>query len=181
MPAIDPEEYFDDVEAREVDTKTTKRLSETIPEVLGQTVLQGESGLGKSVFLRRLVHSAKSPIVYLPAESTDHGVMEAIQLRLKGKASDEEFLRSIIWAGGLRIVIDGLNEVTVETREKLRRFLDEYPKAHVLLATQPIQWKRPPKARLFQLLKLSDDRIQRFLESRFKTFPAPRPMVQGLP
>ena len=76
-------------------------------------------------------------------------------------------------------MIDGLNEVTVETREKIRRFTDEYPKAHVLLTTQPIQWKRPPRARTFQLLKLSDDRILRFLESRFDGFPAPRPMEES--
>ena len=126
----------------------------------------------------RLVRSVKVPIVYLPAESCDHGVQDAIQLRLKGKASDDAFLKSIIWSGGLRIVIDGLNEVTIETREKIRRFVDDFPKAHVLLATQPMFWKRPPKARLFRLRPLSDNGILSFLESRYGSFNAPAPMSE---
>ena len=163
-------EYFEDVQIREGDRCSP--LKEAIAEVTGQIVLEGESGLGKSMFLRRLTGSAKEPIVYLPAGSCDQGVFEAIQIRLKGKAGDEAFLKSIIWSGGLRIVIDGLNEVTVETREKIRRFLEDFPKAHVLLATQPMLWKRPPKARVLMLLPLSDDRILAFLESRFGTFGA---------
>ena len=168
--------FFEDVEVQELQTTKAIRLSCAIPEVRGQIVLEGESGLGKSIFLRRLVRNTEFPIAYLPADSCDHGVLEAIQLRLKGKASDDAFLKSIIWSGGLRIVIDGLNEVSVETRVKIRRFLDDFPKAHILLATQPLLWKRPPKARVFRLLKLSDDRILAFLESRYATFTVPAPM-----
>jgi HEAT repeat protein len=164
----DLEEYFEDVQVQEEEKKS--RLSEAIPEVRGQIVLEGESGLGKSMFLRRLVKNTKQPTAYLPAEKCAQGVFELIQLRLKGKAGDESFLKSIIWSGGLRIVVDGLNEVTVETREKILRFLDDFPKAHILLSTQPMLWKRPPKARALKLLTFSDDRILSFLQSRYVVF-----------
>jgi hypothetical protein len=163
-------QYFDDVEVQEADTSSPIRIDEAIPEVRGQVVFEGESGIGKSMFLRRLVKQTKFPITYLPAEYCDHGVLEGIQLRLKGKAADESFLKSIIWSGGLRVIIDGLNEVTVETREKIRRFLDDFPKAHVLLATQPLLWKRPPRAKAFRLMKLDDRRILSFLQSRYASF-----------
>jgi hypothetical protein len=74
------------------------------------------------------------------------------------------------------VVVDGLNEVSVETREKIRDFLEESPKAHILLATQPMRWKRPPKARLLRMLKLTDDRILEFLKSRYASFD-PRPSM----
>jgi HEAT repeat protein len=173
------EEYFEDVEVLEADTGTVARLGDAIPQVLGQMILEGESGLGKSIFLRRLVKYARQSIVYLPATSCDQGLLEAIQIRLQGKAGDDTFLKSIIWSGGLRIIIDGLNEVTIETREKIRRFMDEFPKAHILLATQPMLWKHPPLARVFRLRKLSDGRILRFLESRYPTFHAPIPMTEA--
>jgi HEAT repeat protein len=150
-------EYFEDVQVQEGGKQA--RLSEAITEVKGQIVLEGESGLGKSMFLRRLVKNTKPPIAYLPAENCDHGVFELIQLKLKGRAGDQSFLKSIIRSGGLRIVIDGLTDVTEEARENIRQFLDDFPKAHVLLTIQPMLWKRPAKARVLRLLPLGDDRI----------------------
>jgi HEAT repeat protein len=172
-------EYYADVEVQEIGGTHPMCLGDAIPEVRGHILLEGESGLGKSMFLRRLVKDAKFPIAYLPADSCDHGVFEGIQLRLKGKARDDSFLKTILWSGGLRVVIDGLNEVTVETREKIRRFLDDFPKAHVLLATQPLQWKRPPNARALRLLKLSDSLILNFLETRYSSFHDSAPMTQA--
>lgn len=164
-------DYFEDIQVQE--GEKTLRLGDAIPVVDGQIVLEGESGLGKSTFLRRLAKNAPHPLAYLPAENCDRGVFELIQLKLKGKASDEQFLKSVIWSGGLRVIVDGLNEVTVETREKIRRFVDDFPKAHVLLATQPMLWKRPPKARILRLLKLDDARILSFLTSRYPTVAGP--------
>jgi HEAT repeat protein len=123
--------------------------------------------------LGRLVKNTKRPLPIFQQRIAITQFFELIQLRLKGKAGDESFLMSIIWSGGLRIVVDGLNEVTVETREKIRRFLDDFPKAHVLLTTQPMLRKRRPKARSVRLLPLSNDRILGFLESRYASFNAP--------
>jgi hypothetical protein len=118
-------QYFEDIEVQGTEGSGRESLSHAIPEVRDQIVFEGESGLGKSMFLRRLVKDTKAPIVYLPADNCDPGVFAAIQRRLKGKAGDEKFLKSIISIGGLPVVIDGLNEVTVETREKIR-FLDDF-------------------------------------------------------
>jgi hypothetical protein len=170
-------DYFEDIQVQEGERMAP--LSDTVPEVVGQIVLEGESGLGKSMFLRRLAKNAQHPLAYLPADSCDQGVFEIIQLRLKGKASDPQFLRSVIWSGGLRVIVDGLNEVTVETREKIRRFLDDFPKAHVLLATQPMLWKKPPKARVLRVLKLSDDRILSFLDSRYPSVARPSALSEA--
>ena len=170
-------DYFEDIQVRH--GENSYPIAQAIPEVLGQIILEGESGLGKSIFLRRLVNKSVRATAYFPAENCDHGVFELIQLKLKGKAGDEAFLRSIIWSGGLSIVIDGLNEVTVETREKIRRFLDDFPKANVLLATQPLHWKRPPKANVYRILPLTDDRIQSFLESRYPTFTPPVALIEN--
>jgi hypothetical protein len=167
-------DYFTDVEVQGRGQQAKLRIGEAIPFVRDQIVLEGESGLGKSTFLRLLVKGYRSPIVYLPASSCEHGVFEAIQLRLKGKASDEKFLNTVIWSGGLSVVVDGLNEVTVETRETIQRFLRDFPKAHVILATQPLLWKRPPKAQVFSMLPLSEDRILKFLESRYQSFQIPK-------
>jgi hypothetical protein len=38
---------------------------------------------------------------------------------LRGKASDEKFLNTIIWSGGLSVIVDGLNEVTVRVLEEI--------------------------------------------------------------
>jgi HEAT repeat protein len=170
-------DYFEDIQVRH--GENCYPIAEAIPEVLGQIVLEGESGLGKSIFLRRLVNKSVRATSYFPADNCDRGVFESIQSKLKGKAGDENFLRSIIWSGGLSIVIDGLNEVTVETREKIRRFVDDFPKANVLLATQPLLWKRPPKAKVYRLLPLTDDRIQDFLESRYPTFTPPVALTEN--
>ncbi len=168
------DDYFPDVQVQQRGQTERLQISKAVPSVRGQIVLEGESGLGKSTFLRLLVRGYRSPIVYLPASSCEHGVFEAIQLRLKGKASDEKFLNTIIWSGGLSVIVDGLNEVTVETRETIQRFLRDFSRAHVILASQPLLWKRPPKARIFLMLPLSEDRILKFLESRYRIVEAPR-------
>jgi hypothetical protein len=169
-------EYFDDVDVREIESNTETSLSRAIPHVFGQIILEGGSGLGKSMFLRALVGKTQAPIAYLPASRCDKGVVAAIQDKVEGYVKDEAFLKTVIYSGGIQVVIDGLNEVSVETREKIRNFLDAFPKAHVLLATQPMNWKRPPRARLLRLLELSDDRILRFLLSRYASFD-PRPSM----
>lgn len=177
-----PQEYFSDVQISTdggPESSQPQPAAIVIPSVHGQMILEGESGLGKSMFVRSLIESTAKPIAYLQASDCGHGVLEAIQRKLRGKAADEAFLSSIIYSGGLQIAVDGLNEVTVETRETIRRFLDDFPKAHVLLATQPLQWKRPHRMRVFQLQKLDDQRILRFLESRYASFAPPISMDES--
>jgi hypothetical protein len=161
------DDYFPGVAVEEKGKEGQREIWAAIPDIKGQIVLEGESGLGKTTFLRLLVKRSLAPVAYLPASSCENGVFEAIQLRLKGNAADEAFLKTIIWSGGLKVVVDGLNEVTVETRERIQRFLIDFPKAHVLLATQPLRWTRPPKARVCRMLPLAEDKILEFLLGRF--------------
>ena len=55
-------------------------------------------------------------LVYLPAYKCEKGVIEAIQEKLRGQAQDVNFLKSLIYSGAIDIYIDGLNEVTADTR-----------------------------------------------------------------
>jgi ABC-type ATPase involved in cell division len=64
-------DYFEDIEVRQGEISLP--LSYSIPDVLGQNVLEGESGLGKSTFLRLLVNRSKRTNVYLLAETATTG------------------------------------------------------------------------------------------------------------
>lgn len=85
----------------------------------GQIILEGASGLGKTMFLRHLVSKSKRIVVYLLAEKCSGGVIEAIQAKLHGLAEKSDFLESLIYSGAIDICIDGLNEVSADTRAKV--------------------------------------------------------------
>jgi HEAT repeat protein len=163
------EHYFPNVEAKENPTGMVKRLAEAVPEIRGQIILEGESGLGKTIFLRRLVGQSPHTIAYLPADAcaSDAGPLGAIRQRLKGKAGDEGFLKGMIYSGGLGIVIDGINEVDVDARHRILAFLSEFPRSHILLATQPLQWKPPARARVVVLQPLAENKMAEFLKTRY--------------
>lgn len=63
-----------------------------IPRLRGQIVLEGASGLGKSMFIKHLLRTSKRLSVFLPAERCKPGVIEAIQTKLEGHAKDTSFL-----------------------------------------------------------------------------------------
>jgi integrase len=49
------------------------------------------------------------------------------------------FVRSMVYAGALVVIVDGLNEVSADTREKVRSFAADMSKGIVFVATQPIE------------------------------------------
>ncbi|HEY0480545.1 MAG TPA: HEAT repeat domain-containing protein [Kofleriaceae bacterium] len=147
-------------------SKLRARITEAITGIRGRIVLEGESGLGKSVFLRRLVWNATRPTVYLPAERCAGGVLGAVQQKLHGFARDESFLQTLVYTGGLDLCIDGLNEVTPETRAEITQFVLRHPHANVLLATQPLLDWRPPGC-MYRLLPLGAPQTLEFLGSRY--------------
>jgi len=132
----------------------------------GQIILEGESGLGKSMFLRHKIRHARRLVVFLPATKCDGGVLQAIQAKLEGPARDEVYLRSLIFAGSLDVIIDGLNEVSSDTRAKVIQFAESFFKGNLLLASQPMVWQPPPLAKVYVLQPLEEDQIERFLGSR---------------
>lgn len=162
--AID--EYFAEMEVIDAFTGKQQNISSAIPDVRGHIVLEGESGLGKTMFLRSLVASSRRTIAFLLAEQCQPGVFEAIQQRLEGQAADFVYLRNIIWSGGLSVVIDGLNNASADTRANIAEFVRKYTKTHILVTTQPLEWKAPATAKVYRLLPLNDVKIQVFLLSR---------------
>jgi hypothetical protein len=171
LDSFDDNLYFDDIEIVSEHSREKSSLLETISEIKRQIVLIGDSGLGKSMFIRHMVLSSKRIVTYLPAERCSNGVIEAIQAKLHGIAKDPNFLRSLIYTGAMDICIDGLNAVDEYTHVLVTDFANNFPKANIIIATQPLpNWKRPSKAQSYILQPLRRDQMERFLFSRFGEF-----------
>ena len=108
--------YFPESCVKPPISEQTVPITTALPSVKGQIVLEGDSGLGKSMFLRHLLKNTSNVAVYLAAYKCEKGVIEAIQAKLHGQAQDVHFLKSLIYSGAIDIYIDGLNEVTADTR-----------------------------------------------------------------
>lgn len=141
-------------------------ITEAIPDLKGQIVLEGESGLGKTMALKQLVRRSRRLVVYLSARKCANGVIEAIRDRLHGPAQDTEFLQSLIYCGAIDICIDGLNEVTPDTRAKITLFAETYFRGNIAMTAQPMDWTPPVNARVYQLQPLTSAQIGDFLRSR---------------
>ncbi len=146
-------------------------ICEAIPTVKGQIVFQGESGIGKTMFLRYLVQADNRIAVYLLAEKCDLGVEAAIQAKVYGFARNESFLRSLIYSKAIDIYIDGLNEVSPETRVKITSFVENNFKGNIIIGTQRLEWNPPPIANIYELQPLAREQIFDFLRSRFFDLP----------
>ncbi|MBE9004092.1 HEAT repeat domain-containing protein [Fortiea sp. LEGE XX443] len=146
-------------------------VTAALPKIHGQVILQGDSGLGKSMFLRHLLTNSRRIVVYLPAQKCDKGVIEAIQDKLHGQAQDAGFLKNLIYSGAIDICIDGLNEVTAETRAKICQFVESYFRGNIIMTTQPLEWTPPSTAKTYYLQPLEQTQIQEFLLSRQPRLP----------
>ena len=141
-------------------------LQEAIPKIRGQIVLEGESGLGKSMFLHSLAKRSDRILVYLNASRCTSGVMSAIQAKLPGPARDPKFLRDLIYSGAIDICIDGLNEVSADTRARITSFVESYFRGNIIMTTQPLEWTPPATAKTYVLQPLMRSQIEAFLISR---------------
>ena len=163
---FDPTAYFPESLVTLVGSRQSTPLSTTIPAIQGQIILEGSSGLGKSLFLRHLVQRSRRIVVFLPARKCENGVIEAVQAKLHGPAQDAEFLKNLIYSGAIDICIDGLNEVSADTRAKISQFVESYFKGNIILTTQPIEWIAPTTAKIYELQPLQPEQIETFLGSR---------------
>jgi hypothetical protein len=169
LESFEPQAYFEDSEVWR--KEGTQPITEAIPEIRGQIILEGESGLGKTIFLRHLVQRSKRILVYLPAEKCSQGVIEAIQAKLHGPAKDSDFLRNLIYSGAIDICIDGLNQVSADTRARVKEFVESYFKGNILLATQPLEWTPPSTAKVYIMQPLKREQVERFLVTRQSSLP----------
>jgi hypothetical protein len=115
--------------------------------------------------------SSKRIVVYLPAQKCDKGVIEAIQIKLHGQAQDADFLKNLIYSGAIDICIDGLNEVTADTRAKICQFVESYFRGNIIMTTQPLEWTPPKTAKIYYLQPLTRNQIEQFLLSRTPRLP----------
>jgi HEAT repeat protein len=171
---FNPAGYFPNsgvLETGVLETKVNYPLSQAIPSINGQIILEGDSGLGKSMFLRHLLKTSPRTIVYLPAQKCDKGIIEAIQIKLHGQAQDAEFLKNLIYSGAIDICIDGLNEVTADTRAKICQFVESYFRGNIIMTTQPLEWTPPKTAKIYYLQTLTAQQIEDFLISRTPLLP----------
>ena len=139
---------------------------ETLAKSKDQVVLEGESGLGKTMCFRYLANRSNKPFAFLHATRCSQGVIPALQEKLHGFTQDEKFLASIIHEGGLDLCIDGLNEVSPDTRAKITQFVEQHFEGIILLGTQPLEWQPPATAKIYRLLPLNREQIEAFLLSR---------------
>ncbi|BAY32367.1 HEAT repeat-containing PBS lyase [Nostoc carneum NIES-2107] len=168
---FNPQAYFPDSQVKLPNTEEPVAITQVLPNIKGQIVLEGDSGLGKSMFLRHLVKTSPRLVVYLPARKCDKGVIEAIQAKLHGQAQDADFLKNLIYSGALDICIDGLNEVTADTRAKITQFVESYFRGNIIMTTQPLEWTPPSTAKIYKLQPLEQGQIQQFLISRQPRLP----------
>ncbi|MDZ7995057.1 MAG: HEAT repeat domain-containing protein [Nostoc sp. EfeVER01] len=175
---FNPEAYFPNSKVKVPGVDEPVPITQVLPSIKGQVILEGDSGLGKSMFLRYLVKTSGRLVVYLPAHKCDKGVIEAIQAKLHGQAQDADFLKNLIYSGALDICIDGLNEVTADTRAKICQFAESYFRGNIIMTTQPLEWTPPSTAKIYKLLPLEEPQIQQFLISRQPRLPK-NAKVQG--
>ncbi|HEX3415354.1 MAG TPA: ATP-binding protein, partial [Stellaceae bacterium] len=147
------------------------RLADALPDIAGVCLLVGESGLGKTLFLRRIAKRSHRPLAFLHAQGCADGVPEAIAQATKG-VQDPRFFESMIFTGSLAVIIDGLNEVSAEARGKILEFFKRNTRdGNILVSTQPLEWGDKdgppvPGARILELLPLDRVRMESFLLSR---------------
>jgi hypothetical protein len=76
------------------------------------------------------------------------------------------FIRSVVHTKAMMVIIDGLNEVSADTREKVSTFAREMSKGDIFIGTQPIEWTPPTQGKMIELLPLDRSETERFLLSR---------------
>lgn len=179
LDRFNPDFYFDGSDVKRQGSDEAIPLRQAIPSLKGQVVLEGDSGLGKTMFLRHLLQQSDRIVVYLPATKCAEGAIEAIQKKLHGdELKDPKFLQSLIYSGAIDICIDGLNEVSPDTRAKINQFVESHFRGNILLTTQPLEWKPPATAKTYIMQPLQPDQIERYLLSRRSFLPKSSP-VQG--
>ncbi len=171
LEAFDEDTYFHDGCVVPKGLTEELPLHDAIPRVRGQIILIGESGSGKTMFTRWMLQRTRRLTVFLPAGRCVRGVVEAIQDKLHGVATDKEFLQQLISQGAIDIVIDGLNEVSMTTQAKVLRFVQSEYKGNLLLLTQPIEWKPPASMRVYTLQPLRPEQLAAFLKTCYGMLP----------
>lgn len=169
----------------------TKRRSGTVEELRDSNIpekrmmIWGEAGLGKSTTLeylsyvdarRRLKNpNANIPILVLLGllTSADYSIKQYICDKLK---IGNEICEMLLLEGKINLFVDGLNEIpndagsmlkTMRMRE-IKSLIDKYPKTFIIITNRPQDSRDFSKVPIFNLVKLSVDEINDFIEKNVK-------------
>ena len=140
---------------------------QVLSPVKGQVVLQGESGLGKTMLMRNLINRSKAITAFLPAARCVEGIIPAVQQKLPLLEQDTPFLERLIYVGSVNLFIDGINEISAQACAKLSDEIERYIRGNLLLSTQPMEWSPPVSARVYMLKPLNETHIEEFLLTRY--------------
>ena len=88
----------------------------------GSYFFEGSSGSGKTRLLRQLARNSRDPFAYIEARKCTVGVIQAILEELPPKFRDSGLIERAVYAGTIRLAIDGLNEASPSARAQIRRF-----------------------------------------------------------
>jgi hypothetical protein len=156
--------FFGKARAR-LDGGAPVSVETTLRGLRGTVVIRGEAGLGKTSALRWLALSAERPVAFLHAADCSEGVDVAIA-RMIQQVQEVGFIRSMVHTRAMMVIVDGLNEVSADTREKVSAFARDMSKGDVFIGTQPIEWVTPMGARIVELLPLDRAETESFLLTR---------------
>ena len=171
LGSFNAESYFKKFNLKESATGDKFDITGLSSKIKGQIIIEGESGLGKTMLLKYLIKESKKIAVFLPAEKCNDGIIAAIKRNVFGFAETDQFLMKLVYIGAIDIYIDGLNEVSADTRAKVCDFCDRYLNCNIIISTQPMQWNRPAASRVFEILPLETDKILEFLVSQQNILP----------
>jgi HEAT repeat protein len=151
----------------------------------GTLVLFGGPGQGKTAVLRLLAERSATPVtrwgltpvpsitprgplaVYLLARECQDGVFCAIQKVIPVTARDPRFLRRLLYAGDIFLLIDDFDEADPTTRIRILDFPETSPRSTLLIATRPLPgWHPPSRAGTFVLQPLDQSQAALFVRSR---------------
>lgn len=173
--------FFDGIRAASAQGHDKGRAVDALPRLQGCLELVGESGLGKTTLLRWLTRKAVSEgrvVAFLEARRCADGVYAELARMVEGIAKEDAFLRTLIHCRDLAVVIDGVNEVSPDTRARIVDFAISHADADVFLSTQPILSETQSSVPQLVLRPLSEGDLETFLLC-FQDFLPPDATVTG--
>ncbi len=176
LERFDSQHYFSDVEFNLKINEREQIPQKPTPSRKFRIVIEGEAGVGKSMFLRYLAKHSQRNIVYLPAFKCQGGVMEAIEDKLPISHQDPKFLHNLIKNRALDIYIDGFSEMKPHIRVEIASFVKNYPNTNFIIATHPLDWLPSSHIKTYILQPLKPQQIEDFLLSRHIIIPGNAPI-----
>src|ERR1041384_8167962 len=143
-------------------------------------LLTGQSGIGKTSFLKRLTanyasqdkptHPAKVFPVYIPLVNYGGNSLEDLvytQLFAYGKITDRELAPMFLEQGGLLIFLDGVNEVqNVADRQKLSAFVERFWTSNYICLSSQHPYPEIENIPKVELKPFSREKVCEFIRQR---------------